>query len=391
MWQASDRLFQCLIKSHHQVRVKAEILVDGIVVLTITGKATINPVTGQKASMIDGGVGVQRTQVRREMDATFLDLSDIPGDLTVTDARDLFAPLRTEVRLWRGFEYHDVTPYERMTGTGIEYWPIGTFILSKALMKWPTIALHGFDRLWNLRGRFQKPWVIASGTPNMEALEKLIRAFVPPLQCDLELPNSDALTGGIIWDPQDDILTRANDIVVATGKVLFADPMGTIRVVDEPTIDDSSVPVWTFQPGKASISQVPTREVDATDAQNVVVASGESDGETPPVTGIARDLNPASFTYVGKTPEVTMFYASPLLKTVAQCNLAARTILNRDLGVADTIVVPTIPLPGLEGGDLIKVVEPKIQSSDLLIADAFTIPLRASGAMSIECRTQRIT
>lgn len=391
MWPASDRLVASLLENHHSVRTKAEIMVDGAVVVTILGKKVIDPVSGKKTSMIDGSVNVQRSQVRREMDATFVDLSTVPGDLTVTDAADLFAPLRTEIRLWRGLEYADATPYEKMTGTGVEYWPIGTFIIARASMAWPKISLHGYDRLWNLRGRFQLPWVIAAGTPNMVALEKLIRAFIPPNQTVLELPVANASTGAIVWDAQDDILTRANDLVLAEGRVLFADPMGTIRVVDEPTIDDSSVPVWTFQPGKANVGAQPTRELDATDAQNVVVATGETDGTVTPARGVAKDLNPASFTYVGKTPEIPYFYSSPLLTTQAQCAQAARTILNRELGVADSIVVPTVPLPGLEGGDLIKVVDSKIQANDLLIADSFTIPLRASAAMTIECRTQRIT
>lgn len=391
MWPASDRLFECLTKSHQKVRVKAEILVDGDVAMTIFGKTVIDPSTGQKTAMIDGAVNVQRAQIKREMDVTFADLSDIPGDLTVTDAKDLFAPLRQEIRLWRGFEYHDATPYERMTGTGIEYWPIGTFVISKASMKWPTISLHGFDRLWNLRGRFQAPWGVAKGATNMSELERLLRAFIPPLQQDIELPVRSSTTGVTLWDTQDDILTRANDLAIAEGLVLFADPMGTIRAVDEPTIDESSTPVWIFQPGRFNIGDQPTREIDATDAQNVVVATGESDGTVTPVRGVAKDLNPASFTYVGKTPEVAFFYSSPLLRTQPQAALAARTILNRELGVSDTIVIPSIPIPGLEGGDLIKVVDSKIQANDLLIADSFSIPLRANGTMQIDCRTQRIT
>ena len=304
----------------------------------------------------------------------------------------LFRSLRTEVRLWRGYEYHDVTPYEKMTGTGIEYWPIGTFVISKATMKWPTITLHGFDRLWNLRGRFQAPWVISKAATNMSELERLLRAFIPVATQNIELPTRSATTGLTVWDAQDDILTRANDLAIAEGLVLFADPMGTIRAVDEPTIDDSSTPVWTFQPGKANIADQPTREIDATDAQNVVVATGDSDGTVAPVRGVAKDLNPASFTYIGKTPEVPFFYTSPLLRTQSQAALAARTILNRELGVSDTIVIASVPIPGLEGGDLIKVVDSKIDANDLLIADSFSIPLRAAGGnMTIDCRTQRIT
>lgn len=391
MWAGSDRLFSCLTNSSQQIRTKAEVIIDGDVALTITGKTVVDPVTGQAASMIDGTVQVDRAQISRQADITFLDLSAVPGDLTVTRANDLFAPLRTEIRLWRGYEYWDATPYEKMTGTGVEYWPLGTFILSKASMQWPKITLHGLDRLWNLRGKFQRPWVVTRGSSNMDELERILVGFIPANQLDYNLPVSSATTTAVLWDQQDDILTRANDLVVAEGRVLYADAMGTIRVANEAEVDDFSLPAWTFAPGRASISSTPEREVDATDAENVVVASGESDGTVTPVTATAKDMNPASFTYVGKVPEVTRFYTSPLLTTQAQCALAARTILIRELGVSDTIVVPTVPLPGLENSDFIKATDPKVKVNDVLIADSFNIPLRASGLMTINCRTQRIS
>lgn len=389
MWGGSDRLVQCLTKNHHQIRVKAEILVDGKVELTIKGATMVDPFTGSKAGLVDGGVKVARTQVRREGDLRITDLSAVPGSLSVRDASDLFAPLRTEFRLYRGYEYWNATEYERISGSGIEYWPIGTFIINKAPMTWPTIDLHGFDRLWNLRGRFQRPWVVKNGTPNMEELERLIRSIIPPAQVSLDLPVSDSKTGALVWEQQDDQLTRAHDLALADGRVLYSDPMGTIRAVDEPFIDPSQV-VWTFAPGRFNIGANPSREIDAIDAENVVIATGESDGTTPPVSGRAVDDNPASFTYIGKTPQIARFYSSPLLRTQAQCVAAARVLLMRELGVSDSVVVPTIPIPGLESGDIIRVEDSKTRTNDLLIADVFNIPLRASGAMSIECRTQRI-
>jgi len=389
MWYGTDRLFQCLTKNHHQVRSMVEILVDGKVELVIKGRATVDPVTGKKVAAIDGGVKVSRTQVRREGDLRIVDLSDVAGSFSVRDASDLFAPLRTEFRLWRGYEYWDATPYERMTGTGVEYWPIGTFIINKAPMSWPTIDLHGYDRLWNLRGRFQRPWIVADGTPNMVELERLLRAIIPSAQQDIDLPVSDSTAGALVWEQQDDQLTRAHDLALADGKVLYADQMGTIRAAEEPFIDASQV-VWTFKPDRYNIGANPSRDIDATDAENVVIATGESDGTIPPVSGRAADENPASFTYIGKTPEIAHFYSSPLLRTKGQCAAAARTILMRELGVSDQVVVPTVPLPGLESGDVLRVEDPLTRTNDLLIADVFNIPLRANGIMTIECRTQRL-
>jgi hypothetical protein len=389
MWGGSDRLFECLTQSHHNIRTKIEVLVDGQVEEVLYGKTIIDPVRGSKASWYDGKVSVTPNQVRRESDLSIVDLSEIAGDLSVSEAQDLFAPLRSEFRVWRGYQYFDATQGEILAGTANEYWPCGTFIINKAHMSWPQIALHGYDRLWNLRGRFQVPWSVVNGTPNMTELEKLLRAFIPAAQADIQLPASDAVSPALIWAEQDDRLQRANDLALADGKVLYADPMGTIRAVDAP-VPSADFLVWTFQPGRFNIGQTPERDIDATDAENVVVATGETDGSTPPVRGIAKDTNPASFTYVGKTAEVTRFYSSPLLTTQLQCVKAAQTILMKELGVADSIVIPSIPIPALEWGDVIQIIDDKIQANDLLLVDSFDIPLRANGTMSIACRAQRV-
>jgi hypothetical protein len=389
MWGGSDRLFDCLTKNHHNIRTKVEILVDGQVEKVLYGKTVIDPVRKSKAAWYDGKVSVTPNQVRRESDLSIVDLSEIPGDLSVSDAEDLFAPLRSEFRVWRGYQYYNATEGEILSGQANEYWPCGTFIINKASMKWPQIALHGYDRLWNLRGRFQSPWVVRSGTPNMVELEKLLRANIPGPQANIELPISDAVSPALIWEEQDDKLQRANDLVLADGKILYADPMGTIRAADAPLPAQDFV-VWTFTPGRFNIAQTPERDIDATDAENVVVATGETNGDVPPVKGIVKDTNPASFTYIGKTAEVPRFYSSPLLTTQLQCVKAAQTILMKELGIADSIVVPSIPIPALEWGDVIQVVDSKIQADDLLLVDSFDIPLRASGTTTINCRTQRI-
>lgn len=389
MWEGDPRLVASLTKNHQAIRSKMEILVDGVVVLTIRGLTPTDQVGGATA-LITGQVDVRRNEVRREADVTLLDLSSTPGALVPTDIHDVFAALRTEFRLWRGYQVSDASPYELATGTANMYWPIGTFLISKAKISNRQVALHGLDRLWNLRGRFQKPYSIPKGIGNMDALDALLRTFIPTALQDIQLPPSNYTTPAITWDQQDSILTRAHDLAIADGRVLYADPMGTIRAVDE-TVASADDVVWTFTPGRAAIHQLPEREIDATDAQNVVVASGESDGTTPPVTGTAKDMNPASLTYIGKVPEVAYFYSSPLLTTVDQCNKAAQSILARELGVADSVVVPAIPLPGLESGDVISVTSPYADlDSALLVADEFSVPLAFDGIMSIDCRTQVI-
>ena len=143
-----------------------------------------------------------------------------------------------------------------------------------------------------------------------------------------------------------------------------------------------------YLPGAYSMLMRPQRGISAADVRNAVVFSGESpDGA--PVRGYAEDGNAESLTYVDRIGVRADFQSSPLVRTAPQAQLAAQTALNRILGLADNIVVPVIPNPALESGDVIRVADPD-QGLDLsLIVDAFDVPLRASGgSQSITCRAR---
>lgn len=83
---------------------------------------------------------------------------------------------------------------------------------------------------------------------------------------------------------------------------------------------------------------------------NVVVARGEDSESTatPPVVGYAADQNADSPTWAGgPMGELVTFFASPLLKTKAQADAAAATILRRSLRRSDVIPVTCVPDPRL--------------------------------------------
>jgi hypothetical protein len=121
-----------------------------------------------------------------------------------------------------------------------------------------------------------------------------------------------------------------------------------------------------------------------------VVFTGEN-GTSTPVRGYAEDTDPNSLTYAARVGVRPYFDSSPLITTQPQADLAARTTLQRILGVSDTIVVPIMPNYALESGDVIHVTDPQ-QNIDLnLIADAFNLPFRAAdGTQSLGCRSRVI-
>lgn len=94
---------------------------------------------------------------------------------------------------------------------------------------------------------------------------------------------------------------------------------------------------------------------------NVVVARGEAQDGDPPVQAVAIDSDPGSPTYAGTGPgtspygRVTLFYSSPLLKTVAMAQSAASTILAEKVGAGATYTL-TVPYdPTITAGDVVSV------------------------------------
>jgi hypothetical protein len=386
MWQASQRFFDTIVKSHTVVS-KAEVLIDGEVAFTIHGIETVDPNTGARAGTVSATVQVRRSFVRRTASATIL---DIDGLLTPSDAKDAFAVLRNEIRLYRGVQFFDATPLEVAAGTHVEYVPIFTGPIGRARIRYPQIELECYDRLWDLRGRFPRTYQIATGLNVMDQLENLLRSILPSARQDIALPDTDFLTALAVYDAQSDISTAAQELATACGMVLYQDPMGQIKAMPEPIADPNTV-VWTYQAGTNSTMGDIDHDIDGTQAENAVLATNEVDGVAGPFSGYAEDSNPASLTYVGAVPRIVRFYSSPFLKSNAQCALAASTILQRELGVADTIVVPVFGNPAHESMDVVRVVSPRDHIDRIVIADEFDISTRAADTnQELACRTQVI-
>jgi hypothetical protein len=384
MWPVSQRFLNTLLHSH-VVRQRADILVDGTVAVSIDGIATFDPVTGARTASVGGSVSVQRALVRRSCE---VDLLDLDGYLTPNQAEDLLAPLRNEVRLWRGVQYYDATPAEIAAGTDYELCPIGTFIINKIGGQYPHKIVGGQDRLFDTRGRFKTQWTVPAGQPTMSEAARLLQSLIPAQRLDLNLPDLHNTTALVTVDEEGDPAELLLDLFSSTGYVLYADPMGQITAQTEPTVDNSNI-VWSFIPGYTNIARRPSNEIDATETYNAVVVKGiSSDGVTIPPRGYSQDDNPASFTFVGKVGAQTYFYASPQIKSVTQANIAAETIRNRELGVADSKVISAVPNSALELGDLFYAEDSQQGIADVLIADAFNVPLSAAGEQQIDARAQ---
>jgi Domain of unknown function (DUF5047) len=374
MWATTDRFKAALAGSHEAVS-RVDLLDAGVPQVMIDG-------TTGDADLTGGSVTVGRSVVRRQCD---VDLADVDRSLTPADATSLLAPLRGEIRLWRGVRFPDATWAEQRAGTDVELVPVGTFIVVDVDMDYPTIRVSGADRMRILaESKFLVPFAVAAGTNVATALGQLLATVLPTSKLALNLPTTDATTGALVYDAQDSPADAATALANAAGWSLYADPMGVITATSEP--DPAADPVAaTYAAGPGSMLLKARRGLSGAGVFNAVVATGEDPALTAPVRGYAEDTDPTSITYARATGVFPRFYGSPLLRTNEQAAQAALTILRREGGIADTVAVAALPDPSLEAGDVIRVDDTR-GIARLLVVDSFGVSLGAA-AQEIVCRS----
>lgn len=116
---------------------------------------------------------------------------------------------------------------------------------------------------------------------------------------------------------------------------------------------------------------------------NVIVARGEAPDGTAPVQAVAVDSDPSSPTYAGTGPgtspygRVTQFFSSPLIKTLAQAQAAANTILSQNIGAGATYTLVRPYDPTITAGDVVSV------GGATLAVDAVTLELNGDTSMQV--------
>lgn len=384
MWPHTARL-DTTLAAGGTVVTRLDILADGDLALSLD---STDPDFTDLGGILDGRVDVGPGVVRRTADLTLLDVDRL---LTQGQAMDLLIPLVAEVRLWRGALYSDrtveVAPADR------ELVPVGTLVVVDAdFTGWPTIRLACRDRAWLLsQYRNRAAYSATSGAESMAALTDLLQfTKFPASRLETNFPATSFTVGAQVWDKQADPAEAAQQIAAAAGLVFFADPMGvfTCTAVPDPETDPVAA---SYVEGAGSMLLMPSRRLSGDGARNAVVAESSAPDLAAPVAGYAQDDDPNSLTYVGRIGILPDFYDSPLLRTAAQCDLAARTRLRSIAGLVDTTSVAAMVHPALECGDVIYLRSPSRGIDTKLIADSFPVPLRATESQTITCRARTVT
>jgi hypothetical protein len=361
-WPASAR-WDATVSRIHDVLSYCEILADGDPVLSTLDSPDLQ-LTATTVTVADG-------VVRRTATLTLVDVAE---QLAPVADMGLIIPRVGEIRLWAGVRYWDATGVDG--GADAEYVPVFTGpIMTYDLSDYPTVALTCSDRMWYCQRPLTVPYTITATTTIDDGIGGLLTLKVPPAKLDTDIPTTDLVTGLIVLDEQADPSDKLKLMATAAGWVLYCDPMGTFVAVTEPELDPSQVvAIYAEGPGGALIK--PRLTGSAENIFNTWVVTGEAADNATTAIPWAKvtDDDPTSPSYVrGPYDEHARFISSPLMRTDAQCLLAAKTYRKREGGLADAVSVVVLPNPAREKGDVIQVTGGLVDR--LCIVDGFGLDL----------------
>lgn len=370
MRPVTDRFVEA-IKGSHKIAFRALALEPG--------QSGTQPV-GVELAVISGKVSYAwNTPIRAMLDLTVKPMSDVGFPIRASDPLDVSGK---EIIVYRGIDYG---------GGDTELVSLGYFRIDEDEQDIPInrpIRISAPDRMAGIvDARLESPRQYTSAWNYGDALEDLITEVYPDATIEWDdSTNSRGLGASVMQD--EDRYALAEDLVTAVGKIFFWDYRGILVVRDPP---DPSVIVGEIRHGTRGTLVGLKRRRSRIGAINIVVATGEATDERAPARGVARDDNPASPTFwqgpFGPVPE---FYSSPLLINDAMAMKAARTILDRKLGLHYAVDLSAIPNPAYEVGDPLLVSYDDEAGTEIHIADTLDIGLGASEAMTAGMRERSV-
>lgn len=362
--------FDAKINTSHERAVRIEILDAGSTV------AVIDP-TG-------GGATVDSTQAIRRR-AT-VPLVDQGRKLIPNLSADLLYPAGNEIRAWRGIDFGDDRPGSPVdiAPAGVELVPVFTGPLYENAIddqpKGIQMSLDCYDRGRLIqRAKWPTPYLVPAGARWVDVIQAAIIDRMPAaialdfsgfMDDPATVPKDFAVGASPQGDPWATMIKWAR---AGLGADLFFDGMGNPILRETPSVNDDPV-VAHYRLGQGTGLLGVKKRISLEKIFNVVVAAGQSTGATAPVQAIVRDDDPDSATYTGAIGEITRWYTSPLLTTVAACRRAGQSLLNNNMGGTITLQFSALVNPAREAGDVLKIVDDNIGVSTGCIVDAFPIP-----------------
>ena len=325
---------------------------------SVNGSPFTYPVKMQDASVSVSG----SSPIRRTLTATI--------QAQIDDAEcDVF---RTEMRAEYGLE--DIA--------GNQYWvPVGTFVITDAEEASPGVmSIKGEDR-WRrvVNARFLQP-TVTSGS-HITAIKTLVTGSDGRITCD-DYTLSTATHTQSLWDRDRD--KAIIQLATALGAQVSFNPMGVAEIRYAASLGDPLA--WIVAGGDGGVLINAKRGKNQSITYNAAVAEGENSDGTAPIRAIVKVIDPSSpLLYGGSFASRPRYFKSSLITSNPQALQTATSMLARVTGVARTGSLDTLPHPGLDSGDLLRIeVQPGVWEDHLV--DSFTLPL-GPGSVSITSRT----
>jgi hypothetical protein len=364
MWPTTAR-WAATVTRGHDLLSYADLLADGDTAATTLGSADLLLV----AAHVTVGTGA----IRRTATLTLVDTA---GQLAPVVDKGLIIPGAGEVRLWAGMRYWDWTPADQADGTDVEYVPVFTGpVTDYDLSDYPLVRLGCSDRMWYCGRPFSAPYTAVATATLDDSIASLLAFKVPPAILTTNIPSTDLTTGLLVADERADPTDLLKRLSTAAGWSLYVDPMGTFTASTEAALDPANVAA-TYSAGPGGALVQPKLSGSADGIVNTWVVTGEAADNATTAVPWAKvtDDDPTSLTYVrGSYDERPRFISSPILKTDAQCLLAAQTYRARERGVADSVSLDVAANAALERGDVLGVAGGLVNR--LVLADSFDLDL----------------
>lgn len=323
--------------------------------------------------------------------------ADVKATLDVTvsgDYWDLVTPYGVELFAERGIDFGDGT---------VEYAPLGYFGIEEIdqhRAPYGPIKISASDRTARLqRARILYPYQVPPGTTHTQLFEKLVngnpvvagedsRAYGMFFNADVPItwaaydPDQVRVPDGALVE--DDVYEYLAKLVGSRGCALRFARTGEL-VVGAADMPPGAAPVYAVRNGEGGTLISTSRKVSRRGVYNIVVARG-SDPAVPTGYRLAyNDDRDSPLWWQGPFGAVPRYYASPLLRTSEQADLAAETTLARYKGLPTSTSVTMVPNPALDALDVIT--NSLGAGTETHLIDDITIPLVGSAPVEIVTRT----
>lgn len=314
--------------------------------------------------------------------------ADIRGTVDITvDGTDLFTPrynglltpYGNELFVERGIVYGSGT--REMVSQG--YYKIYSVVQSGEPDS--PIRMTGRDRMSGIiDARMLTPVQFLAGTSVEDIFNELVTEVFPLVTIEFDYDAaSDTINRDQIAD--EDRYAFLLELTRARGKVMYWDYAGKLQVKTAPSSDDI---VFEVNAGHNGVLVTLDRELTREGVYNAVVATGQAPDSLEPVRAVVVDMNVNSPTFWdGKFGRVPRYFFSTFLTTEAQCDSAARSILERSVGLPYNVDFSMVPHPALEPLDPIRVTHEDGYEDHVL--ERVVIPLDVQDPM--EGRTRQKT